>query len=141
MLEVPWNLAFPSVHVPFGSRAPSDDQGAPPWPHLAKERLLLSLTYGIDWGLTPQCPQYMSGLKAWCALYVAARHWVYQDVLSGPCRPRGRPPAYIGGPNPEDGTLEFAVHQENIAGLTRRSGLPLCLFVSSRKPLTGPVLL
>lgn len=37
--------------------------------------------------------------------------------------------------------LEFAVHQENIAGLTRRSGLPLCLFVSSRKPLTGPVLL
>lgn len=26
------------------------------------------------------------------------------DVLSGPCRPCGRPPVYTGGPIPEDGT-------------------------------------
>lgn len=68
---------------------------------------------------------------------MAAGYWVYQMSYLGYAGPVGGLLHILGAPT-QRMALESAVYQENIAGLARRSGLPLCLFVSSRKPLTDP---
>lgn len=67
-------------------------------------------------------------------------HWVYQMSYLGHAGSVGGLLHILGAPTLRM-ALESAIHLENIAGLARCSGLPLCLFVSSSKPLTDPFLL